>query len=149
MKNLGLVIAVSITLLMTTTNAFAGTELVCEARGKVDGIIEIHAQDSYPEKQYCVFSTAQKGSLPKVETKFCSNGSIDDSTVLLSSELQNGIGTTQVKIQKNADTYTLVKTFDCDWVNGEEHCQMNSPTDRLHDGSRVINGSLFQINIRV
>jgi len=126
MKNLGILIAV----LMTASSAFAGTELVCGAKGKVNGIMEIHAQDSFPEQQYCAISTIDSPA-PRVEVKFCSNGSIDDSSVLIASATQTGIGTTQVKLEKAGDVYTLVKTFDCDWINGEEHCGMNSPTEIL------------------
>jgi hypothetical protein len=123
MKNLGILIA-----LMTLANTYsitahAGTALICEAQGLVDKIIAIHSEEAFPEKQVCTMINDDKVT--------CVNGALTDLSLELSSVYQAGIGTTRVVLQHRGMDYQLSKTFDCDWINGEEHCGMNTPTETL------------------
>lgn len=118
MKKLGILIA-----LLITVNAHAGTALICEAQGLVDKIISLHAEESFPAKQVCTMINDDKVT--------CVDGALTDPSLELSSVYQAGIGTTRVVLQHRGMDYQLSKTFDCDWINGEEHCGMNTPTQIL------------------
>ena len=103
--------------------ARAQDALICEATGKVDGIVTLHAEEAFPEQQVCVMKNST--------TIHCAAGTFTSKSIEISSDLQNGIGTTKVVLEINGDSYRLVKTFDCDWINGEEHCSMGEPTQTL------------------
>ena len=125
MKILGIFIAVFS--VFSINNAQAGSALICEASGKIDGITSIHAEDSNPAPEACVEINGKD--------VHCAKGSIMDLQIEVSSTTQTGIGTIQVLIEKvelpTQTAYILKKVFNCDWVNGEEHCGMNSPEVEL------------------
>lgn len=108
-------------------NANAASQLICKASGAIDGITSIHAEDSNSEPKICV--AINEGT--KSEKVNCSQGSIMDSTVEVSSNLEIGKGTTKTVIVKTETTsqpiYTLKQTFTCDWSNDEEHCSISAP----------------------
>ncbi|MBC7397575.1 MAG: hypothetical protein H7333_09035 [Bdellovibrionales bacterium] len=111
------------TLLVLLSASQARANLLCNSNGSMDGIVEARITELAGGAS-AVSTTVVKSDMRRVviESQTQGTGTLETSGIVLFQDLQMGLGTTRYTLQNAESGYQIVKSFQCDWARGEEHC---------------------------
>jgi hypothetical protein len=125
---------------LISLNAFAArpeTTLVCLASGSVDSIKKIEVVNTDLTGQINASISIQNGT--RVSTsQFNSNGSIEDTKILLSEVDTGPFGINSIYLEKTSAGYSVVKYNLCNFYYQEETCSPNATPEETARDSKVL-----------
>lgn len=101
----------------------ADASLLCTSDGSMDGIVESRITMK-SATSFSTSTTVAKSDMRRVviEAQSDGSGTLETSGIVLFQDFQMGLGTTRYALTQSAGGYQIVKSFQCDWIRGEEHC---------------------------
>ncbi len=121
-------------------NAFAAkpeTTLLCLASGSVDSIKKVEVVNTDLTGQINASVSMQNGNRISV-SQFNSNGSLDDSKIMLSEVDTGPFGINSIYLEKTSAGFSIVKYNLCSFYYQEETCSPNATPEETARDSKVV-----------